>query len=468
MAFQAAQFIDALALHGESLELTLESIQNEKGRLLPLRSKSMLATSPMAEDPEICRVLKMAIQSCPHGAWVSLNPIREQIAGKAPGDVDVTSFRYTLIEADELTKEEQWEKIRRLNLPVKSVVWSGGKSLHVIVKIEAETDRKLYDARVKALHEYLDRKEFPYDKANKNPSRLTRLPGFYRENDLQYLAAGEFGPKSWEEFEALYLTSEKHDKRKASSPLNGLLGGRPKTPVTEYAEAFLAEYQTTDKLLTLRYWDSTWYLYGADTWITLTTEEMKMRITGFLQRENVQAQERISQSLVNDILVNLQSDHLCGLPASKYRMPCWLPKGENADGWMSFQNGVLNLKSLIENPDSAPEFLPNTPRFFSRHRVAYAFDPPAECPLWQEYLNTTFDSEEMRRAFQMLFGYILSGETRLNAGFFWIGQGGDGKSTGAHILRELVGSDNSCCLPFGNLKDKFSSVLLTENKLNLV
>ena len=468
MAFQAAQFIDALALHGESLELTLESIQNEKGRLLPLRSKSMLATSPMAEDPEIRKVLKTAIQSCPHGAWVSLNPIREQIAGKAPGDADVTSFRYTLIEADELTKEEQWEKIRRLNLPVKSVVWSGGKSLHVIVKIEAETDRKLYDARVKALHEYLDRKQFPYDKANRNPSRLTRLPGFYRENDLQYLAAGEFGPKSWEEFEALYLTSEKHDKRKASSPLNGLLGGRPKTPVTEYAEAFLAEYQTTDKLLTLRYWDSTWYLYGADTWITLTTEEMKMRITGFLQRKNVQAQERISQSLVNDILVNLQSDHLCGLPASKYRMPCWLPKGENADGWMSFQNGVLNLKSLIENPDSAPEFLPNTPRFFSRHRVAYAFDPAAECPLWQEYLSTTFDSEEMRRAFQMLFGYILSGETRLNVGFFWIGQGGDGKSTGAHILRELVGSDNSCCLPFGNLKDKFSSVLLTENKLNLV
>ena len=123
MTLQAAQFIDALALQGESLELTLEAMQNEKGRLLPLRSKSMLATSPMAENPEIRRVLEMAIRNCPHGAWVSLNPIRKQIAGKAPGDADVTSFRYTLIEADELTKEEPWEKIRRLNLPVKSVVW---------------------------------------------------------------------------------------------------------------------------------------------------------------------------------------------------------------------------------------------------------------------------------------------------------------------------------------------------------
>ena len=408
------------------------------------------------------------ISSCPHGAWISLNPIKAEIAGTAPCDADVVNFRYTLIEADDLTKEEQWTKIKHLHLPIQSVVWSGGKSLHVIVKIEAGTDRRLYDARVKALREYLDRRQFPYDKANKNPSRLTRLPGVRRDDDIQYLAAGEFGPKTWLEFEKFWLLQNRQDKRQDSSPLNGMMGGRPKTPVTDYAESFLADYKTANGLLTLRYWNGNWYLFTANGWKCLTQEEMKMRITGYLQRNNIQAQERISQNLISDILVNLQSDYLCGLPESKYRRPCWLPGGEDARGWMSFRNGILNLNALIANPDSIPEFIPISPALFAKDGVPYDYDPDATCPNWNYYLNTTFDSDEMRLALQMIFGYILSGETRLNVGFFWIGQGGDGKSTAAHILRKLVGDHNTCCLPFGNLKDRFSTFQLTENKLNLV
>lgn len=469
MAVQAAQFIDLLFLPGEHFELTLKATRNDKGKYVPLRSESLLVEHTETEQrQENLEKIKQMISSCPHGAWISLNPIKAEIAGKAPCDADVTSFRYTLIEADDLTKEEQWAKIKHLHLPIQSVVWSGGKSLHVIVKIEAGTDRRLYDTRVKALHEYLDRRQFPYDKANKNPSRLTRLPGVRRDNDIQYLAVGEFGPKTWQEFEKFWLLQNRQDKRQDSSPLNGMMGGRPKTPVTDYAESFLANYKTANTLLTLRYWNGSWYLFTANGWNCLTQEEMRMRITGYLQRNNVQAQERISQNLINDILVNLQSDLLCGLPESKYRMPCWLPGGEDARGWMSFRNGVLNLNALIANPDSIPRFIPISPAFFAKDGVAYDYDPNATCPNWDYYLNTTFDSDEMRLALQRLFGYILSGETRFNVGFFWIGQGGDGKSTAAHILRKLVGDHNTCCLPFGNLKDRFSTFQLTENKLNLV
>ena len=138
-----------------------------------------------------------------------------------------------------------------------------------------------------------------------------------------------------------------------------------------------------------------------------------MRITGYLQRNNIQAQERISQNLISDILVNLQSDYLCGLPESKYRMPCWLPGGEDARGWMSFRNGILNLNALIANPDSIPEFIPISPTLFAKDGVPYDYVPDATCPNWNYYLNTTFDSDEMRLALQMIFGYILSGETRL-------------------------------------------------------
>lgn len=355
LAGQTLTFLSSNFKAGESFELVTQT-RDINERCVPCRSKENLFSCTNTED--MIKLLSL-LADCKSGAWISLNPIRAEIAGKAPCDADVTSFRYTLIEADELTKEEQWAKINQLHLPIQSVVWSGGKSLHVIVKIEAGTDRKLYDERVKALHEYLDRQQFPYDRANKNPSRLTRLPGVRRGDEIQYLAAGESGPASWQEFEAVCLLQTKQDKRRDSSPLNGMMGGRPKTPVTDYAESFLADYKTANALLTLRYWNGNWYLFTANGWNCLTQEEMKMRITGYLQRNNIQAQERISQNLINDILVNLQSDLLCGLPESKYRMPCWLPGGEDARGWMSFRNGVLNLNALIANPDSIPEFIPH-------------------------------------------------------------------------------------------------------------
>ena len=96
------------------------------------------------------------------------------------------------------------------------------------------------------------------------------------------------------------------------------------------------------------------------------------------------------------------------------------------------------------------------------------YQKDALCPLWQEYLNTTFDTEESREALQMMFGYVISGKFDKNIGFFLIGRGGDGKSVAAHILRKLVGEAQTCCLPFANLGDRFSSYLLTEHKLNLV
>ena len=460
---QTRTFLSTNFKPDEYFEIITQS-RDSNGRSIPSRSKENLFSC--TDTKNITKLLSL-LADCKSGAWVSMNPIKSEITGNAPCDTDVTSFRYTLIEADELTKEEQWAKINQLHLPIQSVVWSGGKSLHVIVKIEAGTDRKLYDERVKALHEYLDRQQFPYDRANKNPSRLTRLPGVRRDDDIQYLVAGEFGPKTWQEFEAVYLAAPKHDRRSETSPLNGLSGGRGKTPVTDLAVTFLSEHSETG-LPILRCFRQRWYLFKTDGWHEIMVDDIEMKITGWLQQEGIHQMERIGKTLICDIRKNLESDKLCGLPASDYRMPCWLPGGEDASGWMVFRNGALNLKALIEVPDSTLEFQPISPALFVKGCVDYDYAPDATCPNWDYYLKTTFDSDEMRLALQMLFGYILSGETRFNVGFFWIGQGGDGKSTAAYILRKLVGDHNTCCLPFGNLKDRFSTFQLTENKLNLV
>jgi len=99
------------------------------------------------------------------------------------GDGCVATFRYCLIEFDNLTRDEQirfWSSIR---LPVVALIDSGGKSIHGILDV-----RKL--AQVLTLTEWAthirgrlyDRilKPLGIDMACSNPARLSRLPGHFR------------------------------------------------------------------------------------------------------------------------------------------------------------------------------------------------------------------------------------------------------------------------------------------------
>ncbi|MGN9067653.1 AAA family ATPase, partial [Ligilactobacillus agilis] len=48
--------------------------------------------------------------------------------------------------------------------------------------------------------EVLNRNGLKIDKQNKNPSRLTRLPGFVRGNKKQFLVATNIGKANWDEW----------------------------------------------------------------------------------------------------------------------------------------------------------------------------------------------------------------------------------------------------------------------------
>lgn len=151
------------------------------------------------------------------GLGLSFILFRSKLEGTSARDADVTEFRYVLIEADSKTKEEQWEQLVRMHLPIKAVVWSGGKSLHAFVKIDAGTDRALYNERVRKLYDFLESKNMDIDKANKNPCRLSRIPGFFRGDDMQHLVAREMGTKDWNEFERLYLNKRQSSEAVAEN-----------------------------------------------------------------------------------------------------------------------------------------------------------------------------------------------------------------------------------------------------------
>lgn len=140
------------------------------------------------------------------GAWVCINPVDGQGRGidKAGRD-HMAAFRYALVEGDELSLEEQWRLIRVLRLPVAVVVHSGGKSLHAVVHIDASS-REEYSQRVRLLFDFCEKHGMKMDTGNKDPSRLSRLPGAQRGEGRQYIIAGAMGAKDWKDWQRTVLS----------------------------------------------------------------------------------------------------------------------------------------------------------------------------------------------------------------------------------------------------------------------
>jgi RecA-family ATPase len=97
---------------------------------------------------------------------------------------DVAFFRNTLIEFDELEPSKQLAVFQKLNLPISAIVWSGRRSYHAWVRVDA-ANLDSYNSQVAKLHETLSK--FGVDSQTKSASRLTRLPGVCRGNDKQKL-----------------------------------------------------------------------------------------------------------------------------------------------------------------------------------------------------------------------------------------------------------------------------------------
>ena len=127
------------------------------------------------------------------GGWIRVNPTT------GPKDENVTRFAYALAESDDLSIEDQKKLFINFKLPIATLVESGGKSVHALVKIDAK-DETEFKQRVAFLFDWLAKHNFVVDENNKNPARLCRLAGVMRGGKLQKLIATDIGCKSWKEW----------------------------------------------------------------------------------------------------------------------------------------------------------------------------------------------------------------------------------------------------------------------------
>jgi RecA-family ATPase len=130
------------------------------------------------------------------GAWIRFNPLD----GNGVKNENVTDFRYALVESDDMDLDHQNAIIRELELPVACLVHSGKKSIHAIVKIDAANYEE-YRKRVDYLYSACQKNGLRIDPQNRNPSRLSRMPGVMRAGSKQFLIDTNIGKGSWKEWQ---------------------------------------------------------------------------------------------------------------------------------------------------------------------------------------------------------------------------------------------------------------------------
>lgn len=130
------------------------------------------------------------------GAWIRFNPLD----GNGVKNANVTKYNYALVECDDMATDRQNALIRQLQLPVACLVFSGKKSLHAIVHIDAG-DAAEYRKRVEYLYSICKKNGLKVDEQNKNPSRLSRLPGVTRNGHKQFLIDTKLGKANFAEWQ---------------------------------------------------------------------------------------------------------------------------------------------------------------------------------------------------------------------------------------------------------------------------
>lgn len=107
-----------------------------------------------------------------------INPFKDDSVRKQS---NIKDFKYTLLESDDLSKEEQfllWINLIDLGFPIKMLTYTGNKSLHALVKVKSGIENeKQYKEYVLEIHKYFNKlKNNLIDNACSNADRLSRIP----------------------------------------------------------------------------------------------------------------------------------------------------------------------------------------------------------------------------------------------------------------------------------------------------
>lgn len=192
------QYLEILFDSTENVGYVTRSYKNDDGKFVPTKGCWDRTAGQLIEKLSQCKgdIGSVLGDYNPEvGAWIRFNPLD----GNGVRNNNVTDYRYALVECDDMELDKQNAVIRELELPVACLVYSGKKSLHAIVRIDAG-DYNEYRKRVDYLYTVCKKNGLELDSQNRNPSRLSRMPGVVRNGVKQFLVDTNIGKSDWNEW----------------------------------------------------------------------------------------------------------------------------------------------------------------------------------------------------------------------------------------------------------------------------
>lgn len=191
------KYLETLFQPDEIIGYVTDTWQNNEGKYLPSKGSYTRTASDIIRDLKKYNNINDAVGDYKEevGAWIRFNPLD----GNGVKNDNVTEFRYALVESDTMDLTQQNTIIRDLELPVACLVHSGKKSIHAIVKVDAASYEE-YRKRVDFIYDVCKKNGLKIDTANRNPSRLSRMPGVLRNGHKQFLIATNIGKENFDEW----------------------------------------------------------------------------------------------------------------------------------------------------------------------------------------------------------------------------------------------------------------------------
>jgi hypothetical protein len=135
-------------------------------------------------DTHLRQAMDVLSDKRPEGQYICPNTFYE---GTKRQDSDILAFRYCIVEFDDIPLDSQLKFWAAIPLPVAALIYSGGKSIHALIKLQDVNSIEDWQKVVKS--ELFQKRLNPLgvDTATSNPSRTTRTPSVPRGDTWQRL-----------------------------------------------------------------------------------------------------------------------------------------------------------------------------------------------------------------------------------------------------------------------------------------
>lgn len=194
------------------------------------------------------------------------------------------------------------------------------------------------------------------------------------------------------------------------------------------------------------FWKDQFWRWNGQYYAPFGKEEIRGQVYVFLDSayrknpDNTLIRFRPKKQHVEELLDGLRS---CLALGSEATPPMWLDGSETARDWVVFRNGIVNVIT--------GELRPLTHRLWAQAGLEFDWNPDAECPTWDQFLEDVFsDDAESVMFLEEWIGYCMTGETKFEKAAMLIGPRRSGKSTIVDLIGKLVGDGAYVGLSFND------------------